>query len=479
MSFSLSGLASGIDTNTLIEQLMQIERQPVVRLENRKKSLASEQSFFRSLNTKLRTLQEAAADLTLSGTFRAMKAESSDKTVLGVKSQGTSVPGTYEITVHSLAKSHVVQSAERNADAEIGVSGTFYIHHESLESPLAIEVTGATYGEVMDEIVSQINSQSVGVKASVIETSNGNKRLILTAEHAGADHRIKMGEGVEGSAVVFEDTDGILSALGITSDADGEIAEQNVARPYTDAVISVNGVQVTRSSNTIDDVIPGVTLQLQKEGVANVTVDSDIEAITEAIEKFVKAYNDVVNTIRTNLAEGAGLQGDSMLRTLDSQLYSWVNNVVGGTEAGYQMLSFIGLTIDEGVTDRNLMTGTIKFDKERFQSKFNENPQAVIDLFMKNDEENGHYGIARLLHNNLREWTTAAGGILMSRIQGYDSQISLMDDRIEQMNLRLQMKEEQLRRQFIRMEIALAQQQSQMQWLSGQIAQLNANYKRD
>ncbi len=67
----------------------------------------------------------------------------------------------------------------------------------------------------------------------------------------------------------------------------------------------------------------------------------------------------------------------------------------------------------------------------------------------------------------------------MSRIQGYDSQISLMDDRIEQMNLRLQMKEEQLRRQFIRMEIALAQQQSQMQWLSGQIAQLNANYKRD
>jgi flagellar hook-associated protein 2 len=257
VSFSLSGLASGIDTNTLIEQLMQIERQPVVRLENRKKSLASEQSFFRSLNTKLRTLQEAAADLTLSGTFRAMKAESSDKTVLGVKSQGTAVPGTYEITVHSLAKSHVVQSAERNADAEIGVSGTFYIHHESLESPLAIEVTGATYGEVMDEIVSQINSQSVGVKASVIETSNGNKRLILTAEHAGADHRIKMGEGVEGSAVVFEDTDGILSALGITSDADGEIAEQNVARPYTDAVISVNGVQVTRSSNTIDDVIPG------------------------------------------------------------------------------------------------------------------------------------------------------------------------------------------------------------------------------
>lgn len=168
-----------------------------------------------------------------------------------------------------------------------------------------------------------------------------------------------------------------------------------------------------------------------------------------------------------------------MLRTLDSQLYSWVNSVVGGTEAGYQMLSFIGLTIDEGVTDRNLMTGTIKFDKERFQSKFNENPQAVIDLFMKNDEENGHYGMARLLHNNLREWTTAAGGILMSRIQGYDSQISLMDDRIEQMNLRLQMKEEQLRRQFIRMEIALAQQQSQMQWLSGQIAQLNANYKRD
>lgn len=476
MSFSLGGLASGLDTGMLIEQLMRIERQPVVRLEAQKKNLSNEQSFFRSLNTKLRTLHDAAADLTLPSTFRAVNADSSDTTVLRADASATAAHGTYEIYVESLAKSHVVQSGERNAESVFGTTGTIYIHHESLDEPLEITVTGGTYGEVMDQIRDQINSSSVGVTASVIETSGGNKRLILTAKETGEDHRIKMGDEADGSTIVIEDEDGILAALGISSDGNGEINNANVARKYSNAVFSVNGVQVTRSTNTIDDVIEGVTLQLQKEeSTAHVTIGADVEAVTDAIDKFISAYNDVIRTIRTNLAEGAALQGDPLLRSLESQLYNWVNSVVEGTEDGFQMLSFIGITIDKGITKADLMTGTMSFDKELFESKFKENPQAIMDVFLKNDTENKHFGIARILNDNLRNWTSSVDGVITSRIQGYDAQITFMDDRIEQMELRLQMKEQQLHRQFIRMEIALAQQQSQMQWLSGQLAQLNAN----
>lgn len=492
---AISGLSSGLDTATLIEELMEIESQPLTDLETQKSELETEQTILRNINTQLSTLEDIAFEFSAGTAFDYMTATSSNESYVTATATDDALNGSYSVEVTSLAKQNVVFSDEANVDVSSLVGKSFKIYYGDEELEISITATGEdgsisttnddgstkSYDELLADIADTINYGGVGITAAVVDVGNENYRLVLTSKDAGTDNAMVFGSSSSDTKTVFEDDGNLLAALGITS-ADGtNIDAENVGQEATDAEVTVNGITVTRSSNTISDIIDGVTLTLNGVGTSTVEVESDTEQIMAEIQSFVDAYNEVVSTIRTYTGEGGYLQGDSSLNTLSTQLYSWATSHFVNGEDGYQTLSQIGITIDEGITDGSSMTGTMTIDEETLQTKLEADPDALKQLFSYNGSDDDDTedtpsgisdGIARYIYNNLDMWTNYSNGIMTTKISGYDSEISFIDDSIEQMEERLTLKEEQLTSSFTAMEVALSELNTELSYVSSLISSI-------
>lgn len=476
MSFSLSGLASGLDTNTIISQLMQLERIPYQKLEQKQSTLSSKQSIFRSINTKLNTLRTAAEDLLLKSNFNLRSASNSDESVLKATISDNVAETSFRIHVSQLATQHTIKSEEFEAKATANLSGTFKINGNGnvLEIDLDTLYDGEqlTNEDLLTKVANEINNSNVGVKASIIETKPGFKTLVINSVKFGVENSIKFGErptGAEDSHIYIESTPLNL----------------NQVEDPKNAIVNINGIQIEASSNELNNVIPGLSLTLHKTGDTTINVTKDLDKITEKVAAFVNAYNDVIDTIKTNTAKGKALQGDPMLRTLQDELHRMFNTKVEGNEK-FKYLFQVGLEIDKGITNATSMTGKISFDKDKFKAALAENPDEVFNLFaidnrssvddaesVETDSDTTEsLGIARLFRETLMSWTRSGTGILAVRIEGFDSEISFLKKQMDDMNTRLEKKEQQLKNQFIAMESALIQLQNQQAWMASQIASM-------
>jgi len=449
MSFSLSGIASGLDTNTIISQLMQIERIPYTKLETRKNDYNSELSVFRSINTKLAALRTAADDLRLNSNFNLTGVKSSDESVVKAVGSDGLQEGTYVIEVTQLATHATLVTDGFNVsgnDLQNSNPVTFQVNGTDVTVTLSKE----TNEENLALLADAINKSEAGVRASVIQTAPGKKALMLTAKESGYKPIELDNADFLGDAVTIQKNDG------------------------HNAKFKLNGIEIESSTNEIKDFMSGLTITLLKENASStVTISRDADKVAEKVEAFVKAYNDVINTIRTNTAKGAQLQGDSTLRTLQDQLFNLFTSGAGqNRELDYQYLYQIGLEIDKGKSKGSEMTGTITFDKEKFKQALLNNTDAVYKLFAHDSETNAEDGIAQKFSDSLLIWTRSGSGILASRIEGYNKQISFINKQMEDMEIRLEKKEAQLKTQFINMETALLSLQNQMSWLSSQLVSL-------
>lgn len=450
MSFSISGLASGIDTASMIDQLMQLERIPYTKLETKKKDLSSSQSFFRNLNTKLNTLKTAAADLTYSSNFKQTSVNSSDETVVKVSNSTSASMGNYNIKVEQVAQNHSISSFEFAANGKSLKENT-----EVTIDGQKFTLTGADDGKILENLKNSINQAKVDVTASVVQTSEGNKTLVLTSSVSGTAGEINSAEGPKFTG---------FKAAGIIGDL-----KDHVIQEAKDAKLSVNGLTVTSSTNEIKNVIEGVTFTVYKEGSSVVSASTDTEEVTEKVKAFVDAFNDVRKLIRDNNSEGKSMQGDSTLRQLDMELSDWISRKVGSSNSLF--LSDIGIEMDKDKKGSE-MNGQLSFDEDKFKEILESDPEKIIKLFNYEGDNGKDLGIAKVLSDNLNNWTSTTNGILNSRIKGYDSEISFVDDAMESMLIRLEKKEEALKRQFTAMEVAMAQLQNEGSWLSSQLSSL-------
>ncbi len=468
---SLNGLASGLDTASMIESLMRLERIPYDKLSTKKTDLTSEQSVIRSINTKLVTLRTAASDLMYSTAYNVTSAKAADSSVVSVTSTDSAAVGTYDVSVTQLAKKHVVSSKEFDAamlDASLTGTVTFYGNSSATAHPITL--SGSTNKEVLDNLSVAINNAKVGVSASVIETQPGKVTLVLTSSNFGADADMEFGTmpATPDKHTYIDGTSALLQAIGIQK-ADSTINTKQAAQ---NAIVSVNGISITHGDNELENVVSGITFSLLKESASTtVSVTKDTDKIAAKIQTFVDAYNDVVSTIRKNTEKGALMQGDSTLRTLQSELNDLINGVVGGTGA-YKFLFDIGLEIDKSITTASEMTGKLSFDKNKFVTAFNKDPDAVYQLFAYDGEGTNDDGAAVRFYDFTFNWTQSNTGYLAYKISGYDSEIKAINDQMESMDLRLQMRQKQLESQFAAMETALGQLRNQQSWLTGQISSL-------
>ncbi|MFC6334900.1 flagellar filament capping protein FliD [Paenibacillus septentrionalis] len=479
MGISITGL-SGFDTAQMVNDLMALERIPYKNLESKKTNLRSEQNVFRNINTAFSTFSTALTNLRYAADWNKLKATSSSNAV-SVSSSLNVTPATYDLNVKQLATKNVVEIDASHMLDQVNAAiadpakelkiGNYTFTEDDLNAIAELDGDEAQLKKLAQIINSKTNTEDgSNATASVLKTSSdGNFKLILNSKNTG--------EGPE-NAVSF--------TLGTTNIIDDSHASV-INKAGKDAIVDVNGVTVTRSSNTFNDLAEeGLTFTLNSVGESKVTVGQDVDAIVKNVKSFVDAYNNLISLVKTNLSKPADdskmnpLQGDSLLKRIDSQLYSIFNSIVD-TSGGKAWMEQIGLSIDKGVGKASLMTGKITFDEAAFKDALVANPQKVIDLFAKNeraaDPDNGIKadpgGIITQFTSIMSSYTSTVNGMLSNKITGYDSEIKMIDDRLDHMDRRLQMTEARLKLQFSTMETMLSTLNNQKDWLTSQLESLN------
>lgn len=451
MSFSINGLASELNTAQIISDLMDVERIPYTNLETRKSNLQSEQAVFRQLNTKLSALQRLAGDLQLAATYEKSKGTFTNGSIGTVTVNGNATASTYTINVKELAKNKITAAEGLKGSDTNLTNATFSIGGKNINIA-SLAPNGGSFENneaALKALVVEINKGDYGGKAAIIDlTGNGDFRLNITATKGGnAD---------------------IDFTLGGTS--------SSVIQSANDAEIEINGVTVTRSTNEISDLIPGITLNLQSTGNSTLKVERDVEAITTQVENFVAAYNDLIKLVKTNLSKPEDadtvnpLQGDSTLKSVQNDLYNMITGMVFKDGSFEGFMEELGLSIDKDVKAGTKMTGEIVFDKTVFSKALAENPDKVTNIFVDRMTE--------MSTKLFDQYTSSTRGTLSMKITGYDSELKLVDEKLINMERKLEMKEARLKLQFNNMEVMLSSLKNEQDWLTSQFESLMNSSKK-
>ncbi len=454
---NIGGLASGLDTNSIIDQLMAVERQPRTKLDTQASLITAKQSALADFQSRLRSVEAAAQDLrSVTLWSQAQSTSSSDPTRIAtaiVAGAGAGVGG-YQVEVSQMANA----SQRTYAFTRPASAGTITI--DGHDTAVA---AGATIGDV----VSAINSDT---RATVYAAATDSGTLVLSSRATG-------------------DTGTGFIAL---TDTTGALAEQTAkAKQGRDALYSVDGVAGSSSSNDVSNAIAGVRLTLRGvttvSGPITVTVGApsvDTDAVRTKLQAFVDVYNSTVDAIRARLDERsvpnpqtaadqqAGmLNGDTTLTGILSQMRQAIYTPIRGLPAGMSSLADLGVSTGSASStiSRDALAGKLEIDDTKLSDALANNASAVRDLLAGPSNAGGWTrAFERIVHN-----ADTTGGTLDAQITGADSELKRLQQAMADMDDRLALKETTLRAQFTAMETALQQSKTQGDWLSGQLASLN------
>ncbi len=438
MSASISGLSSGLDTATIISQLMQLEAVQQTQLKSRVTQHQTAVSSMQSLNTKLAALAKTATELSSSSGWSPVTASSSYDKVTVTTGTGAA-PAQLSLTVGSLAVGHRLTFASTAALGDVVVSGGTTLSLDLLDGngPHTIETGDGSLASV----VAALNDAGLGVRASTIKLDDGTYRLMVDSTTTGAagDFTLTNGDGSDllGGATV---------------------------RTGQDASITVGTDTIHSSTNTFTDLLPGISVTLGAGAVAGTAVDiattTDAKAMSDKVKGFVDSLNTILGDIDTatkgsvNGTKAGPLAGDSTLRNVRDALVSALYSTAGGSLADY------GVQLDR--------TGKFTFDADKFSAAYAADPAAVAQKFIDGTVP----GFMARVGTAATNASDSATGSVTKALQGKNTTIKDLNDRISAWDVRLALRQTTLKRQFAALETALNQMQSQSSWLAGQISGL-------
>jgi len=392
-------------------------------------------STYNELSTKLSDLKSAADKLKTSAGFYVKTSSESDSTVLDSTASGTASVGNYSISITELA------SAEKEIHNGSGLTASTDVVNSSGSDKIFQYTYGGTQrtltvadGTTLEGLKALINNDASnpGVMATVINDGT-NYRLIISGDDTGATNTITIDAGTT--------LDGTGSTVDFSSASFSDTA--NIA---ADAVFTVDGLEITRSSNAVSDVINGVTLNLKKVDSTTLTVSADNESIKEQIEAFVTAYNDVNTFITSNSTydtdseEGGIFVGEGTTRNIQNNLRSMVTSSVSGLSGSLSILAEIGITT-------NYKTGNLEINSTTLDTKLGTNLDDIADLFK--DSTNG---ISVQLSSYISDISSTIDGTIELRKDGLQSIIDSIVDTIKNMEYRLEKTEGDMVRKFSALE---------------------------
>jgi len=324
MAISTPGVGSGLDINSIVTQLVAVEKAPLQKLQQRATALQTQISSWGKLNSLMDTLRDQAQKLASSTTWSATQVSSADATTVAAAtvSGASPVPGRYSVQVTALAQAHGLASAALPANADLRGHLSIQLGQWSSGSPssftagsgASLELDFTDPATTVSQVRDAINAANAGVRATVIQDGAGS-RLVLSSANTGAAQALRITATPTAPTGASPPND--LSALGFQNDGNTSALAQTQAAQ--NAQYSVNGLALSAASNVLDGVVSGLKLTLQKVSTTpiDITVVNDKDGQRKAVDDFVSAYNAVNSLINTETAYDAttkkagSLQGDA------------------------------------------------------------------------------------------------------------------------------------------------------------------------
>jgi len=443
---TLSGF-NGIDFQSIINIMVQAAQQPITDLNTQKSTAQTKLTTYGSFSTSLSSLKTAFDDLSSESTYDQINASSSDSTVLGVSADSSAQMGIFNIVVNTLARPQVTTSTDnsggqtptygRVADINAPVinGGSFSITPHG-GTPINIDLTGVqTLAQFRDAL--NARKADTGVTASIINDGvdpNRPFRLVLTSTSTGTQHDFSWNDN-----------------LVYTGDFNLNLSTDPSSGTAKDSVFTYNGITIKNSSTSVADAIPGLTLNLFKEGPASVTVSEDDSSLMTNITALVTAFNSFDDFTKQQTTGSSNvLQGDPLLRGANRELRSLLISAHPNSGT-FQYLSQIGIGLDRD--------GKLQIDDAMLSDALANHRDDVKTLLT------GASGLAAQVSNAINGYTESGGSIdgTESRLQ---STISSYDTRIQTLQSQLSLYQQDLQQQFTAADQAISQLNSQVSALS-------------
>ena len=443
-TISSAGVGSGLDVSSLVAQLVAAERTPVASsLARQQSGISLELSAFGQLSSAISSIDSALEGLEDVDALDGRSASSEDEDVFTLSAAGGAAVGRFEIQIDQLAQGQRLSSttAYTSEDDPVGY-GTLEFSLGGDSFSVEIDPAAQSLAEVRDAI--NAASDNPGLQANILNTDAG-AILQFTSDRSGADSEIVMS----------------------TSGGDGElanfIANMSESQAYANAIVYVDGHLVTSSSNTLDDVLEGVTIELNEARPSEIfefSVNRDQSSAISAMETFVQAYNSYVAQAQAMGgydpdSEIAGsLNGDSILRGASNQLRSALTRNYGGEDA---TLSAFGLELD--------VEGKLSIDEDALSAAVADDFTAFRDFL---ESENGF--IASL--SGITAGYIDDDGIISGRLESLNQSLESIEERGDALDARMERVEARYLAQFTALDTMLAQLQQTSSYLTQQLASL-------
>ncbi len=430
MALTATGIGSGLDINTIVGVLVDAEKIPKEAIfDKTEKSIDAKVSAIGKLKSSLSTFQDALEKLKDGGSLNQRSVSTGESSYLTAKADKTSQTGSYNVKVEQLAQQHKVAGINV-ADPSVPVG----------EGSLDLTVNGKSFSVVVGatdslvDIAESINSatDNVGVIATII-TSDAGSRLVMSSDTEGTDSQID---------VVANDTlgSGLDNMFGGANLTEIQVAQNSI--------IHVDDQRLTSQTNEVKGAITGVTLNLTDADLNKTTllkIDLDKDAVKDNVQGFVDAYNSLIDTIDKLSAydvdkkEAAALQGDSMIRSIESQLRNMISSrVTVGSET--VALYDIGIEADR--------YGKLSVDSDKLDISIAENMSSIEGLFSTEDT-----GLANRLDTLVESYVKPLTGLIDSRNNAYINDIKRLDKQRDAFTLKMEQLNARLFKQFNAMDL--------------------------
>ena len=451
----LDGLASGMGTEEIINQLVQLERRPIINMEQEKMDLEESKNAWRDVNSRLDKLEGKLTQLKLSSTFQSNSTTSSNEDVATASATSDADAGNYDINVNQLAQANRLGATTKISDNDVALSDPVNLD-TNVEGDISINGTTITVDadETLSSLNNKINEAGAGVSSTIID---GN--LVLESSETGADNTISL----------TDNGNNLLDNLGINGDFT-DINNDSVLQVAQDAEVEINGIKnITSSDNTFSEAVKGVTFNVNKTDSATISVSQDTKKATSAVQEFVDQYNSIMDFVDTKLDydpeedKAGALQGDSTLMRLQMRLRSLVTDRVKEADS-YNQLTSVGVEVDRD--------GVMSFDSGKLTEALTDSPEKVMNLFNAEQSEDGFDGVATRMDQYVNQLLQSNTGTIPRKIDFFNTRMDNIDEDIEDQERRLESTRERYREQFTAMEEAMSQMQQQQSWMQQQLASL-------
>lgn len=419
---------------------MEAERVPIQNLENKKGKQEIKLKLIQDLEAKVSGITGTLGELAGTRGFTDYELNSSNPAVVtGVVDPTKTGVGNWNIEVVDMPQkaSAITNGFPDKDQTEVGVG---YLAFETADGTKEVYIDGTS--NTLQGVAAKINQAGVGIKATIINDRKDKDypyKLVLASDHVGEDNQI------EYPKLYFLD-----------GDQDFYFEESKQAK---NGIIKIDGFEMEISDTKLEDIIPGVTLEVKGADPGknvSLSVKENQEAVSGKVEGFVKAMNDVMGFIQTqnkmdkNTDTSKTLGGDGILRSIEARMQRIVQDPVLGTKGEVKRLNQLGI-----VFSRN---GTLDFDKDKFRNTLARNSAAVQSFFAGDGYSTG---FIQMVKRELGAILNTSFGPLANRKRGLQHNISAADQQIARKEIQLAKREESLKKQFSRLEETMSKLKSQ------------------